>query len=281
MEFPLIEHGGRGRPLHLAPATGFPLETYFPIIEPLTSRFRVVSIPPRALWPRVGPPPDRPGSWEDLAEDLAAGLAQHRLDDVIAIGHSFGGVASLLAAIRRPARFGAVCLLDPTILIPARMEAFRAAKATGWKTSEHPLAARARDRRSSFRSREEAFRYWRAKRLFADWSDEALGHYVRGMLRPRSDGRYDLAWTGAWESYYYESFYPGTWDDLLRLDSSLPVLVIRGETSDTFPAAAEQLFRERVPWAETAMVSGFGHLFPLAAPQRTLEILVEWLDRVG
>ena len=104
--------------VHLAPANGFPFDTYQPLIDAVAVTHRIVSIPPRALWPQIGPPPHEPGRWDGLAVDLVEGLAAHRLDRVIGIGHSFGAVASILAALsasdtRRPGSFSASSVLRP------------------------------------------------------------------------------------------------------------------------------------------------------------------------
>jgi pimeloyl-ACP methyl ester carboxylesterase len=93
MTQPLIELGGRGALVHVAPANGFPPHSYRPAVEPLLPDHRVVSLPPRALWPEAGAPPAAPGSWTTLADDLLAGIRAHDLPPLIAVGHSFGGIA--------------------------------------------------------------------------------------------------------------------------------------------------------------------------------------------
>src|SRR5688572_21044160 len=90
MEHPLLELGGHGALLHLAPANGFPPATYLPALTPVLATHQVVSLPPRAMWPG-NPPPGAPGSWTELADDLLEGLSRHQLPPVIAVGHSFGG----------------------------------------------------------------------------------------------------------------------------------------------------------------------------------------------
>jgi pimeloyl-ACP methyl ester carboxylesterase len=275
----MLDHGGSGPVLHWAPANGFPLATYRPLIDGLANRYRSVTIPPRALWPDIGPPPEGPGSWWELAEDLVRGLQQHLAEPVVAIGHSSGGVASLLATLLDRSRFRALVLLDPTILAPAIMDQFRRAKATGWKAAAHPIAARARERRSQFGSHAEAFAFWRDKALFRDWSDDALRLYVGGILRPLPHRGFTLTWSGAWEAYYFESIETGIWEDLSRLDPSLPILAVGGASSDVFGRESMARFRERVPWATIATVEG-GHLFPQTSPQATFRILEAWLNRL-
>jgi pimeloyl-ACP methyl ester carboxylesterase len=215
MEHPLLELGGHGALLHLAPANGFPPATYLPALAPLLATHRAVSLPPRAMWPDHAPPPEAAGSWTELAEDLLAGFRHHQLPPGIAVGHSFGAVASLLAVVRDRSRFRALAMLDPVIPSPALMQEYRDRRARG-EVGFRPLVEGARKRRSRFDSGEEAFAYWRRKPLFANWSDEALWRYTRAMLHPLPEGGFTLTWSPAWEAFYYLSFYPGTWEEIRR-----------------------------------------------------------------
>lgn len=275
MPFPLLELGGQSERLALLlPANGFPPETYLPALAPLFPRWRVVCLPPRALWEDAGPAPEAPGSWETLAEDLLEGIRRHGLPPALAIGHSFGAVAALLAAVREPARFLGLALLDPTIFPPARLAEFRELRERG-ATRSRPLVQGALTRRESFRDAAEAFAYWRTRPLFADWSDAMLQRYSAAMLRPVPGG-FTLRWPRAWEAHYYESISTEIWDSVARLNPGLPVLVVRGEHSDTFSAEAGAHFAQLVPWAVPRTVAA-GHLFPQVAPDATGRILLEWL----
>lgn len=263
----------------LAPANGFPPETYRPALAPVLTRHRVVSLPPRAMWEDAGPPPDAPGSWTTLADDLLEGLALHRLPPVIGIGHSFGAVAELLAVTKDPGRFRALALLDPTILPPVFMDELREQRRRG-EMSFRPLVQGARKRRHRFATEAEAFDYWRGKPLFSDWSDDAVWRYVRAMLKPADGGGFTLAWSPAWEAHYYESFYPDSWDAVGRLDPALPILIVGGGTTDTFLPESAALLRERLPRARHVTIPGYGHLFPQAAPEVTGRILADWIGSV-
>lgn len=274
---PLLELGGSGPLLHLACANGFPPESYAPLLAPFLPRHRVVCFPPRALWPGIGSPPEEAGSWWELAEDLLSGLEAHDLTAVIGVGHSFGAVATMLAATREPSRFRALVMLDPTMFPPDQMAEVEASRARG-EEPRFPLVEGALKRRGRFTTPEEAFHYWRRRPLFTDWSDDALRRYVAAMLVPSDDGGgYRLRWTPAWEAWYYRSFYPGSWRDLERLDPHLPVLVVRGARSDTFFPESEAEFRRRRPETSFAVLPDHGHLFPLAAPATTAEMMQQWL----
>jgi pimeloyl-ACP methyl ester carboxylesterase len=279
MSHPLIDLGGQGSLVLLAPANGFPPETYRPALAPVLADHHVVSLPPRAMWEDAGPPPEAPGSWTTLGEDLLEGMRVHRLEPVIAIGHSFGAVALLLAATRHRSRFRALAMLDPTILPLALMDQLREQRRRG-ELSFRPLVQGARKRRDRFASEAEAFTYWRGKPLFSDWSDDAVWRYVRAMLKPDPGGGFRLTWSPAWEAHYYESFYSESWEDVARLDPSLPMLVVAGATTDTFLPESAALLRERLPHARHVTIPGYGHLFPQAAPEGTGRILADWIQSV-
>lgn len=275
MPYPLIELGGHGPPAVLLPANGFPPDTYVPALEPLAEHYRLVSLPPRALWEDVGAPPDGPGTWLTLAADLVEGMRRHALAPALAIGHSFGAVAVLLAAVRARKHFQALVLLDPTILPEAVLAEFEQERLRG-EASSRPLVQGALNRRCRFASEAEAFAYWRRRSLFADWPDATLRRYTHAMLRPVEDGLV-LAWPPAWEAHYYESVYTESWNELGRLDPELPLLLLHGERSDTFLPEAAARFAAEVPWAVQRSIPGHGHLFPQSAPGETGRIMCEWL----
>lgn len=276
MSYLLYDFGGSGPVLHFAVANGFPPQTYAPLLQPLTRRYRVVSLPPRALWPGE-PPPDTLHDWHMLADDLLAGMAQHGLTDVIAVGHSFGGIASLLAVLAEPARFRALSLLDPTILPPHAMH-FMAEMQAGGKVGDFPLVEGALRRRRTFESAEAAYAYFKSKTLFADWPDAAVRLYAEHGTRPARQGGVELVWPPEWEAYYFSTMYTRTWDILPRLRGLLPLLIIRGANSDTLlPDAAGQI-RGILPDAACAEIAGHGHLFPQSAPDDTRRVIEAWLE---
>lgn len=273
--FPLYAFGGEGTVIHLAVANGFPPAVYEPLLRPVTADFRVLSLPPRPLWPGEQPP-DQLHDWQMTADDLLDGLRNHNLTDVIAIGHSFGGVASMLAVLADPARFRALCLLDPTILPPPALDYMAQMQAEG-NIGEFPLVQGALRRRAQFESAEAAYAYFKTRPLFQNWPDETVRLYAESGTRPTTNGGVELAWSPAWEAYIFSTLYTRTWDVLSRL--SLPLLVIRGGESDTFiPEAAAQI-QHLLPDTTYAEIAGHGHLFPMSAADTTAPIIQKWLAK--
>jgi len=256
------DFGGHGPLMHIGLANGFPPHVYAPLAHALGDMVHAMSILPRPLWD-TPPAPDPSLTWDTLADDLLSAMDALAIDRLIATGHSLGGVVALNAAARHPERFGALILLDPT-LFPEAWLAKVAKLRSGGQPIRTPLADQARKRRARFSTADEAFNYWRAKPLFADWSDDVLWHYVDGILTPDSDGSLTLRWSPDWEATLFETLWTDSWRDLSALPPELPLLIIRGQSSDSFAAESYALLSERMPHAETAEVPG-GHLFPQTA----------------
>lgn len=287
MPQPLIELGGaKDAPLlHLALANGFPPQTYVPFLTPLMARYRCVNLPPRALWTHPDGTPDsrdpqETRAWDDLATDLLAGMEQYGLRDVIAVGHSFGGVASMLALIRQLERFKALVLLDPTFLPRNMLRVLQLARLVGIELRT-PLVKGALKRRARFDSTDEAFQYFRGKRLFADWSDDAVRRYAETLIPHPEDGL-TLAWSAQWEARYFETVYAKSWRTLghphLR---RVPLLIVRGGVSDTFTAESFAQAKRLLPHAAFAEIPGHGHLFPHSAPDQAAQVVGEWLSKTS
>jgi pimeloyl-ACP methyl ester carboxylesterase len=66
----------------------------------------------------------------------------------------------------------------------------------------------------------------------------------------------------------------------LRLDRiRAPTLVMHGERDRLVPLAASKLLATQIPDAELAVVPGTGHAFGLEAPQKSLDLLLGWVER--
>lgn len=277
---PLYVFGGSGPVMHLALANGFPPPTYRPLMEPFTNRFRVVSLPPRPLW--LDPPaPDSAPSWRTLADDLLVGFDAYGLENVVGVGHSFGGIATMLAAIAQPERFRALVLLDPTMLPTHVLQQVDAARAVG-QDHRMPMVESALRRRAQFADRDEAFAYWRDKPLFSDWSDDVLWLYVDSLTRPAPDGDgLILTWSPEWEAHYYRTLITDIWEEAPKLRNGLPVLALRGTTTNAFVAESAAAFREALPDATLIEIEGHGHLFPHSVPAQTQALVADWLAAQG
>ena len=286
---PLI-FGRSGKPLHFLHANGFPPEAYRAFLSPFTTGYQVVASYLRPLWPEVDF--ERFLDWTFFRDDLLNFFdhlhAYTQLEretwqgpaKVIGVGHSLGATVSLMAALQRPDLFKALVLIEPVLFPP--WQSLLLEKTSGWGLLErfHPLIRRTRRRKNHFSSRRTMYENYREKAVFSELSDRVLRDYVDGLAAEERDG-VRLAYPPIWEARIYAtagSYGRQIWQ---RLDGlKPPVLVIRGETSDTLGRRAVSLFQNKLPEARVQELSGLGHLAPLEAPELVARQVVTFLEDV-
>jgi len=269
------DFGGSGPLIHLAHANGFPPGTYRPFVRTLTDRYHVVGLPARPLWP--GSRPEDLPDWHLMADDLIQGLDGLGVRGILGIGHSMGGVATLWAAVRRPDLFRALVLIDPVILPPLFSQAFRWLR---WVrlNPRQGMIRQALRRRRVWPDRQACFERYRSKPHFARWSDESLWAYVEAVTRRRPDGQVELVYPPEWEARIYATVPTDVWKTIPRLQQ--PVLIVRGECSQTFlPQSLAGMVR-RLPHARSVVIPGAGHLVPMEKPEATGAVVREFLEEV-
>ncbi len=265
--------GGTGPVLHLAHANGFPPGCYRKLIEHLKPRYHVFTLRTRCLVPGADPRELR--TWDDMADDLIHALRAQGVQGIVGVGHSMGGVATLLASAKAPALFRAVVALEPVLFTGAREWALRALTLLGLR-GRVPPASLARRRREAWGSREEASVSYGKKPLFARFDPECFQDYIAHGLTEAPGGGFRLTIPKAWEARVFETSPRDAWQTLGTV--SVPALVIRGADSDTLTRDALERARLTVSDIHTEELSGTGHLFPLEQPARCAERILAFLD---
>src|SRR3954469_17006265 len=102
--------------VNLAYANGFLPQTYTRALQPLFDHYNVISAHARPMWDDC--PPESLKSWSQLGDDLLQALERLTDRPVVGIGHSFGGVVTLYAALKQPERFSHLVVIDPVMLPP-------------------------------------------------------------------------------------------------------------------------------------------------------------------
>jgi pimeloyl-ACP methyl ester carboxylesterase len=124
--------------------------------------------------------------WPHLVDELIE-HAERDGEPVVGVGHSLGGYLTTLAALKRPALFRAIILLDSPILPRWKGAAFGLVKRVGLVDRVTP-AGITRDRRAVWASSDEAYAHFRNKRAFRDFDPDCLRDYVTLGMRPCSEG---------------------------------------------------------------------------------------------
>ena len=270
-----IEWGGHGPDLVFAHANGFPIGSYRPFLDHLVGRGRVNGWEARPLMP--GSDPQAVSSWRPLSVDLVEAIRIRFDGPVVVVGHSLGGVLSLMAAADKPELFRALVLLDPVVFSGVRSVAWGLAKRFG-RTHRMPLLAGALRRREVWPDRETARRSWRGKPAFSDWDPAAFDAYLQeGLEEDKESSNVHLRYPKAWEARIFEISPHNLWKEISRLE--VPILILRGEQSDTLTPGAAARFVRKAPDVECQVVPGTGHMLPMQDPARVAGIIEDWLEK--
>lgn len=261
--------------IHLAHANGFPPSCYRVLVNELADNHQVVALPSRPLWT---PPPDPQQfhSWEMMADDLLAGLTEHNLSRVIGLGHSMGGIATIIASIRQPERFKALILLDPTLLPRPILTLIKMTTLLPW--TDVPLARKALARKRHWKSFEIALSRYQGRRLFEHWVEGALEDYVRSISRENDIGRLDLIYSPEWEAQIYRTIPMNVWKYVPQIN--VPCLVISGAKTDTFTAKSVAYWQKLRPDIPVITVPNTTHLLPLEAPIQIAKHIKQFIDQL-
>jgi len=284
-----LQLGGEGPAVHFLHANGYPPRSYRSFLKRFHPSYQVVASPLRPLWPDSEP--DEIGDWTTFRDDFLRFLRQpeqYGMDPAeasdqditwIGMGHSLGATVTLLAALVSPQHFQALVLIEPVVFPSWLGVTFRFLSQVGLLAHVHPLIGRTLKRRREFDSEEDMFQNYRQKDVFAKIPDHVLWDYVRGMARTRPDGKVELAYPPEWEAKIYQT--GGVADPLIwsSLEScQLPVLLIRGEMTETLWMAAVKKMSARLSGLTFVNMAGVGHLAPLEAPGRVHQEVQRFLD---
>lgn len=231
----------------------------------------MLMLPFRPLVP--GTDPAGLGSWADLASDLIADLDARGFRQGTGIGHSLGGVVTLLAAVQRPDLFSRIILLDPVVL-PEPVYWMKRILPSVLLPRLIPLIRSAARRRDRWPDRTAARDRLRAKSVFARIPETAFDIMLDAMLDTAPDGSCQLRYPAAWEGRIYATV-TDPWPAIRRV--GVPVVAIRGAQSDTIrPATWARIGRLRPDWTRME-VPDAGHLFPLERPDEAARLIRPFL----
>lgn len=270
-KLPYIDFGGEGQSLHFAHPNAYPPACFRQFCTALTADYRVVALEQRPLWPKQQP--EALDSIQRLADDMIDFFDQNKLTDVIGVGHSLGGVVTMMTAVKRPDLFSKLVLLDPVFMAPSILE-----MAAGVPDGINPYATKALNRRNRWPDRQTAFDHFRPKKVFGLWSDAALWDFVETSIVPDGTGQVGLRFTREWESRFYTLVMSDgalVWELLPQLD--LPTLAVRAGHSDTLFPEAWALWREIQPETTFVEMPEVGHMFTMERPLPTAQLVLNWL----
>jgi len=247
--------------IHFSHANGIPAKSYSVLLDALGAHYEVGYIPMLAHNPEF-PVND---NWSDLADELIDYLQKTYSQPVIAVGHSFGGVLSYIAARRRPDLIKQVVLLDAPILERMFSMLIKMAKRFNLMDKITP-AGRTLGRQEIWQDKAQAFEYFKDKSLFRKTDPRCLQDYITHGTQPCDDG-VRLTFNTATEINIFRTVP----HNLYRKNANIkvPGAMIYGRQSNVVRPFQVKYMRNKMG----LYASGFTgtHLFPLESPEATAE----------
>ena len=275
---PYFDFGSTGQPLHFLHANGYPPECYQPFLALLQTQYHVFGMYLRPLW--KGSRPRDLHNWHPLTDDLLNFLSAQPAP-VIGVGHSIGAVVTLRAALRDPAKFKALVLLDPVLMVPRFTVLWNIVRSLGLGDRLHPLIPGAKRRRRTFDDLDALYHRYRDRDVFRYMSDESLRAFIKGTTRPTEDGNYELVYSPDWETQIYRTWIQD-WDIWRALPNlKVPSLFIRGAETDTFLEPAAKLVKRKNPGVHIEVLEKSTHILPLERPKEVFDIMQSFLESIS
>ena len=198
-------------------------------------------------------------SWKHYAEDVNAFVEKLDLRDFVLVGHSMGGMVSLVYAATHPGRMARLVIIDSIMLMPmdrvTRMREFGKRPAKAYATQEELVA-----------------RY----RLEPAESQMAAPEVIRRMAvhsaRQDADGRWQHKADRRVSANFEQIAGVPLWEKV-----KVPALVIRGERSTRFTPELLAEVQERAPQVQMAEVPASDHHITLDNPQGFVDAVKNFL----
>lgn len=261
---------GSGAPtLVFTHATGFHGLVWRPVARELIDRYRCLAVDLRGHgWSEM--PPSGRLSWTAMADDVVAvvdALGEGPAGRVHGIGHSMGGAALVMAAVRRPAGFRSLWLFDPAIVPGRRLSA----------DVPNPLADGALRRREAFASLEAAVEHYARKPPLDALHPDALAAYVLGAFAQEED-RVVLRCRPSTEAAVFRGATGSSaWEALSEVH--LPVAVVAGRVEPLSPAAFASRIADELGNGVLVERPDLGHFGPLEDPASVAADIAHWVSR--
>lgn len=264
---------GRGT-IVFSHGNGFPAGTYRLLFE----AWRAAGFVVQAI-EKFGHDPAYPvtSNWPKLREQLVHFIEREvpqAQRPVVLVGHSLGGILSLLAACRRPDLARGLVLLDSPAITGWRAHSLQVFKATGLVKRVSPGRI-SRLRRHEWPSREAVHAHFAAKHAFARWDPRVLQDYVHAGFEER-DGKAVLAFRREVETHIYNTLPHHVGTELRRHPLRCPLAFLAGTQSVEVRQAglttSLRLAHQRFRWIEGT------HLFPMERPDETARAVIEAIE---
>ncbi len=257
--------------IHFAHANSYPAGTYRQLFDLLGEHYSIGALDMHAHNPAY---PVRTG-WPHLVRELVDELEKRYTEPVILLGHSLGGMLSVMTAAKRPDLVRCVVMLDSPVVAGWRALVLRVMRRMPIADRFSPARFSAR-RRNVWPDAEAAYQHFASKEIFAAWAPGVLRDYIEAGLKPHPDG-VQLRFTRENETAVYRSL-PHHVGKLVGRGLQVPAGFIGGTESEENRMAGLEA-THRLVGRHIRMLPG-GHLFPMESPELTAQAVHEMITEL-
>lgn len=258
--------------VHFLHGNGFCSSTLLPVAEHFPNDWNLLftDLPGHgeSAQPDLAKMPD----WRAMAKVVGDALEQRMQKlgsgPVIGVGHSMGGIITLLMAAERPQLFSRIILLDPIFFSPAVVLAQKLIRYSGyWQRTA--LVKNVAGRRRQWPDLLSMKTDLQKKSLYKRWQEPALDAFLEGGTRKVANG-VELSCNPLWEASIFGSYPKGLWKAVKKV--AIPVDILVAERSYSFIKASARKavsINSNIHWQPVAG----SHCFPMESPEQTAQIV--------
>lgn len=213
-------------------------------------------------------------NWLTMARQIGDAIEQRADAPIFAVGHSMGGVMTLMLAAERPHLFKRIVLLDPVLFSPEIVFIQRLMRKTGfWKRTQ--LVKKVAARRKQWPDAETMLAELKQKRLYKHWHPHALQAFVDHGTKPTAAGEIELSCAPEWEASIFGSYPRGLWQAVRNVKVPVDIFVA-SESYGFIERSARKAAKanKNIHWHA---IEG-SHCFPMEQPENTVNILLDRLS---
>ncbi len=247
----------------------YPASCYQQLLIPLQTQYSIHAVE------MFGHHPDYPvtDGWTFLVRQLIDHIKAFSQAPVIGIGHSLGGVLTILAAHQEPALFEKIIILDSPVYGAVKSMLIKWIKKINlidrFTPGRYTLG-----RKRHWDNEQKAIEYLKSKSVFEHFTDECLKDYINYGMEVTPKGlqlKYDV------QTEY--KIYRTLPHDLKTLKRQLatPVTLIYGKDSNIIQKADVRAMNKALQNFQAIAMEGT-HLFPFEYPKKTAKLILKVLE---
>lgn len=222
-------------------------------------------------------PKHRMPDWQEMAsavyQSVSTQMSIEKHGRIIGIGHSLGGVLTLMAAAQHPKYFQRVILLDPPIFNRPVMTFQKILRKTHlWPHS--PLVKAVVNRQSYWHSIEQMKQYLSEKSLYRHWHAQALEDFCQSATIKMKEG-VKLACNPQWEGEIFGSYPRGLWSKIKKVGVKVDIVTAQKSYPFIKPSVNKAL---RLNSGIRVHKFGKRHCFPMEQPAETAKFIADLVN---